>query len=758
MKKKIRLQPGLMRAAFQPKSYDEKRNTMEVVWTTGARVKRSSFWDGDFYEELSLDKGAVNLERMNAGAPLLNNHGTWGGGLRDIIGVVVQGSARIENGKGHATVQFSGRSDVKEIIDDIKAGIIPNLSVGYRVDKFVEQDEEAEDGLPILRAESWEPMEISFVTVPADPGAQSRSQNQTREETHEVIVQRKEGGTTMAKKKKPSVVAKRSPGHPVHTEGDAHTADSKGSKSAKGADASDEITDDQNVDAEDEVSGEEPALEAADLGEEHAEHEGEHTEDEEFDADEGDEEVVDEEAEEAEEADEELEEKPAAKPAAKKASAKKKSGKRAAKVSSTEETRQAEIQRGEEIRKQVRLANLPETFADDLVRDAKISVADAGQRIFAEMEKRSSNKTINNRVEVKGMEQRLLRRQAAVRGLLHRVDAEKYKLKQDGDQEFRHDSLIDLARSVLHAEGVSGVMGMSRTQIAERALHTTSDFSAILSDAANVTLREGYDSVPSTYEEFTKKKNVSDFRDISSVEISNGGKLEKVNEHGEYRRTSLVEGAEKYRLTKFGIVIGRTFELIVNDKIGALTDIPRKLGVRAREKENEVFWSLILSNPVMSDGYNFFSAQHGNLGTGGVMSDTTFGEARAKMRVQRDLDGELISGLAPEWLVTPAQLETGAEKILSPLIIPGTVADLNPFRNKLKPMVEPRLDANSLTAYYLFASKAKRAIAEMSLLDGRGPEIFTREGFDIDGQETKVRYIFGMGLIDWRGAFKNAGA
>lgn len=720
MKNKMKLQPGHMRAAFEPKSYDAARNTMEVVWSTGARVKRSSFWDGDFYEELSMDKKSVNLDRLNAGAPLLNNHGSWGGGLRDIIGVVVQGSAEIRGGKGHATVQFSGRSDVKEIIDDIKSGIIPNLSVGYRVDKFVEQEDEADDGLPVLRAEAWEPMEISFVTVPADVGAQARSQNTN--DTHEVLVQRKEEGTPMGKKavKAP---AKRSPGHPVHEEGQsAHVPAAEGET---------EVDETSNTDVGDNEGGD-PALEGLPPAGEHAEKaDGTHVESKEFDADENDEDP-------------------------KKGTEGK--GKRSAAPSPTpEEIRAAEHLRGEEIRKQVRLANLPETFADELLRDGKLSAQDAGQRVFAELEKRSSNKTMNQRVEVNGMDQRALRRQAAVRGLMHRFDSDKHKLKHDGDQEFRHDSLLDLARSILHAEGVQNVLGMSRTQVAERALHSTSDFSAILADTANLTLRDGYDSVPNTYEAFTRQKSVGDFRDITSVEISNGGRLEQVNEHGEYRRTSLVEGAEKYKLTKFGIVIGKTFELIVNDKLGALTDIPRRLGIRAREKENEVFWNLIISNPIMSDGFRFFSAEHGNLAAAAAISTTTVGAARASMRVQRDLDGELISGMAPQWLVAPAALETTVDQFLAPLS-PVVQTEINPFRGKLTPMIEPRLDANSVASYYLFADKARRAIAEMSKLDGRGPEIFTREGFDIDGMETKIRYIFGMGLIDWRGAYKNGPA
>ena len=68
------------------------------------------------------------------------------------------------------------------------------------------------------------------------------------------------------------------------------------------------------------------------------------------------------------------------------------------------------------------------------------------------------------------------------------------------------------------------------------------------------------------------------------------------------------------------------------------------------------------------------------------------------------------------------------------------------------------MDASSGLSWYMAADKAQLAAAEMSLLDGAGPEITVREGFDVDGMEMKLRYIFGMKLIDHRAMYKNVGA
>ncbi len=165
--------PIMMRAAeTRPASYREEDNSIEIVWTTGARVLRFDWWDDEYYfEELSLDDGAVRLERLNAGAPLLDSHISRG--LASVIGSVVPGSASVGNGEGTARVRLASTPDVADSVAKIRDGIVRNVSVGYSVHSFTRIENEGER--PIMRATDWEPMELSFVAIPADAGAQSRS-------------------------------------------------------------------------------------------------------------------------------------------------------------------------------------------------------------------------------------------------------------------------------------------------------------------------------------------------------------------------------------------------------------------------------------------------------------------------------------------------------------------------------------------------------------------------------------------------------
>lgn len=157
-------------------SISEADRTVELTFSTGADVTRYDYSRGGRYiERLSLDPKHVRLDRLNNGAPLLNAHNSWN--LSDVIGAVVQGTARIAGPRdARARVKFSSRPDVEPIWRDVADGIIQNVSVGYVIHKF--EEEQRSEGLPIRTAVDWEPYEISMVPIPADPAARVRGTNQ----------------------------------------------------------------------------------------------------------------------------------------------------------------------------------------------------------------------------------------------------------------------------------------------------------------------------------------------------------------------------------------------------------------------------------------------------------------------------------------------------------------------------------------------------------------------------------------------------
>jgi HK97 family phage major capsid protein len=96
------------------------------------------------------------------GAPLLLDHDPT-----KQIGVLektwVDGSVK----RGYTTARFSKNPLAQEVLQDVIDGIRKNVSVGYRVNKMVleKQDQNADS----YRATDWQPLEVSVVSIPADP-------------------------------------------------------------------------------------------------------------------------------------------------------------------------------------------------------------------------------------------------------------------------------------------------------------------------------------------------------------------------------------------------------------------------------------------------------------------------------------------------------------------------------------------------------------------------------------------------------------
>lgn len=148
---------------------------IDIVWTTGATVQRVR-WDWDegrveYDEELEVSEKAIRLDRLNAGAPFLNSHQSWG--LESVIGAVIEGSVKIEAGRASARIKLTSAPDAADIVHRILEKTVRHVSVGYRVHEYkITKKDNARD---LWRAVDWEPFEISAVAMPADAGAHIRA-------------------------------------------------------------------------------------------------------------------------------------------------------------------------------------------------------------------------------------------------------------------------------------------------------------------------------------------------------------------------------------------------------------------------------------------------------------------------------------------------------------------------------------------------------------------------------------------------------
>jgi hypothetical protein len=85
----------------------------------------------------------------------------------------------------------------------------------------------------------------------------------------------------------------------------------------------------------------------------------------------------------------------------------------------------------------------------------------------------------------------------------------------------------------------------------------------------------------------------------------------------------------------------------------------------------------------------------------------------------------------------------------------GSSGNVNPYVRLLQPVVEPLIPANR---WYLFAEPPTTPVYVYGYLNGaEGPQVATGPVQGADGVEVSVIFDFGVGAIDWRGAWFNPG-
>ena len=404
--------------------------------------------------------------------------------------------------------------------------------------------------------------------------------------------------------------------------------------------------------------------------------------------------------------------------------------------------------------------HLERGFADDLIKRG-VSIDEARRLILDQVAAKSDETRTFPHVSVPlgGRDATVTRREAISSALLHRYSPTLFPL-EDAGREYRGMTLMELARESLETAGAS-TRGLSRDEVATRALHSTSDFPEILSAVTNKTLRQAYEAYPRTFPLFCRQVLATDFKAMHRVQLGEAPQLLKVGESGEFKRGTLGESKESYRIETYGRVVAITRQVLINDDLDAFTRIPAMYGNSIAQLESDVVWDIVTTNPAMADGTELFHGTHKNLaGTGAALGVDSVGAARAAMRKQTGLDKKTVLNVRPAFLIVPASLELKAEQLVAQNLVPAQSGSVVPQSIRtLAPIAEPRLDAASETAWYLAASPNQIDTIEYAYLEGQqGAYIETRNGFDVDGVEIKCRLDFGAKAIDWRGLYKNPGA
>lgn len=338
--------------------------------------------------------------------------------------------------------------------------------------------------------------------------------------------------------------------------------------------------------------------------------------------------------------------------------------------------------------------------------------------------------------------------------------------EQQNDNRYNFMSLRELARASLADRGI-GVASMNPMQMVGLAFtHTTSDFGTILIDVANRSMLAGWEEALETFQLWTKKGFLSDFKTMHRVGLGEFPSLRQVREGAEYKYVTVGGRSQPIALATYGEIFSITRQVIINDDMNMLTDIPRKMGMAAKATIGDLVYAILTSNPALSDGKTLFHADHKNLQTGGAsaMSIESLSKAKTQMATQKtEVEGgkPRTLNIRPAFVLTPVALEDKAKQIIKSASVPGAESNSgieNPIRNFAEVIGEPRLDDASATAFYLAARQGSDTI-EVAYLDGNElPYMEQQQGFTVDGVATKVRIDAGVAPLDFRGLQKSNGS
>ncbi len=289
---------------------------------------------------------------------------------------------------------------------------------------------------------------------------------------------------------------------------------------------------------------------------------------------------------------------------------------------------------------------------------------------------------------------------------------------------------------------------------------TTASFSYLLGTSMNKRLLKDYQAWPAEWVRFCTIVPIRDFKQQSRVRLGAFGSLPIVAEDSAYTAISLSDSAATYVPQKRGNLVTVSREVIVNDDLQAIKQIPTKLAVAAAYTLAEFVYGFLSNNPTIYDGNALFTngAPHNNLGTSALASVAMQSGVTA-MREQTNYAGKRL-GLRPRYLVVPAELEWTSMVITKSAGVPGSNNnDINPMLGYVTPIVSPQL--TSTTQWFLVADSREVDTIEIGFVGGQvNPALFIQDSpllglnFSQDAVSYKVRHEYGGAAVDYRGLYR----
>ena len=344
----------------------------------------------------------------------------------------------------------------------------------------------------------------------------------------------------------------------------------------------------------------------------------------------------------------------------------------------------------------------------------------------------------------------------------------------EGARELIGMSLRDLAIECLATEGQTGINRRSSDEIfamlQRQFYNPTSAFPSILDNAINKAYVEGHRTVAVTFDQWTKKGTLKDFKTADNNYLAGPvGEFLEVPEGGEIKHDVFKDEKRPTRKLKtYGRQFTLTRQAFINDDIDLVTRIPAKYAASARKTINKQVYQILVNNPAIYDGTELFSKAHGNLVTTGTGITQASMQAMI-MALQSQLDefGDACI-IRPAIIIVPSGMAFDMYTLFnSPTInTEGNTQSVNPlyrYANQIQVIEDPTINVlcggyGNAMPWFLLGSKDDTDFIEVDYLNGQ--EIPTIRRMETPGTLGFVWDIYldwGISVMDFRGAIKNPG-
>lgn len=352
--------------------------------------------------------------------------------------------------------------------------------------------------------------------------------------------------------------------------------------------------------------------------------------------------------------------------------------------------------------------------------------------------------------------------------------AERRRARDARSHRVRHMRLLDLMReSVGQADAYDprAIFDAALRQVREHrpgvqaaAGHTTGSFPVIFGSAINRTMLGAFALQPTTFERWCSVGSVNDYRDSTLVRLSEAELLSVTPENAPVKEMTFRDRNTKIAVSKYTGKLSVSFEMTVNDDLGAISQMLASVGRAAALLPERLAYNTLNANETLADGIAFWAEARNNApASGGALSFATLETGYTKWASLTGFGkGKLPIVVERAMLIVGNNNRLTAPKILGAELMPTGVngADNN-VPNVLRGMLDPVASSFMPAAAWVIAAPPSSGATLLQLNFLFGERLPRSQTLSTSQTEIEVEYMVpGIGAVkvDPEAGYRNPGA